>query len=108
DRNKTDHIHDLPGGLAGLKRAVDAFHERGVRVFLPTMPWDHGTRAPEQTDWEAMAAIVAAVGADGINGDTYNGVPRAFFDACDARGRPVVLEPESTISAEEQLIYNVQ
>lgn len=108
DRNKIDHIHDLPGGLDGLKRAVDAFHARGVRVFLPTMPWDHGTRPHEASDWDAMAKIVAYVGADGINGDTYNGVPRAFFDACDAAGRPVVLQPESTISAEEQLIWNVQ
>jgi gamma-glutamyl hercynylcysteine S-oxide synthase len=108
DRNKTDLAHDLPGGLAGLKGAVDDFHRRGVRVFLPTMPWDHGTREPEQNDWQAIAALVKAVGADGINGDTYNGVPRAFFDACDALGCPVVLQPESTISAEEQLIWNVQ
>jgi gamma-glutamyl hercynylcysteine S-oxide synthase len=108
DRNKTDLAHDLPGGLAGLKSAVDDFHRRGVRVFLPTMPWDHGTREPEQNDWQAMAELVRAVGADGINGDTYNGVPRAFFDACDALGCPVVLQPESTISAEEQLIWNVQ
>lgn len=107
DRNKFDHIHDLPGGLEGLKRAVDAFHARGVRVFLPTMPWDHGTRPHERSDWEAMADIVAAVGADGINGDTYNGVPRAFFEAAAARGKYLVLEPESTISAEEHLIYNV-
>jgi formylglycine-generating enzyme required for sulfatase activity len=55
-----------------------------------------------------MAGLVEALGADGINGDTYNGVPRAFFDACDAVSRPVVLQPESTISAEEQLIWNVQ
>jgi len=108
DRNKTDLAHDLPGGLAGLKGAVDDFHRRGVRVFLPTMPWDHGTREPEQNDWQAIAELVRAVGADGINGDTYNGVPRAFFDACDALGCPVVLQPESTISAEEQLIWNVQ
>lgn len=107
DRNKTDHAHDLPGGLAGLKAAVDAFHARGVRVFLPTMPWDHGTREADGTDWAAMARLVAATGADGINGDTYNGVPRAFFDACDAIGHPVALEPESTISAEEQLLWNV-
>jgi len=108
DRNKTDLAHDLPGGLVGLKGAVDDFHRRGVRVFLPTMPWDHGTREPGENDWQAIAELVRAVGADGINGDTYNGVPRAFFDACDALGCPVVLQPESTISAEEQLIWNVQ
>lgn len=107
-RNQTDLAHDLPGGLAGLKQAVDAFHRRGVRVFLPTKPWDNGTRPQGQRDWHAIADIVRAVGADGINGDTYNGVPRAFFDACDALGCPVVLQPESTISAEEQLIWNVQ
>ncbi|WP_235537794.1 SUMF1/EgtB/PvdO family nonheme iron enzyme [Pelomonas sp. Root1217] len=108
DRNQTDLAHDLPGGLAGLKRAVDAFRRRGVRVFLPTKPWDHGTREHGESDWEAIAGILEAVGADGINGDTYNGVPRAFFDACERRGRYVVLQPESTISCEEQLIWNVQ
>ena len=108
DRNQTDLAHDMPGGLAGLRSAVDAFHRRGVRVFLPTKPWDKGTNEQGQTDWQAIAHIVKAVGADGINGDTYNGVPRAFFDACDALGCPVVLQPESTISAEEALIWNVQ
>ena len=108
DRNKTDLAFDLPGGIEGLRGAVADFHRRGVRVFLPTMPWDHGTREPERNDWETMAELVAAVGADGINGDTYNGVPRAFFDACVAAGRPAVLQPESTISAEEQLVWNVQ
>ena len=108
DRNKIDLAHDLPGGIEGLRGAVDDFHRRGVRVFLPTMPWDNGTRELGVPDWQAMAELVAATGADGINGDTYNGVPRAFFDACDALGHPVVLQPESTISAEEQLIWNVQ
>jgi len=108
DRNQTDLAHDMPGGLAGLKKAIDDFHRRGVRVFLPTKPWDNGTRPQGQRDWHAIADIIKAVGADGINGDTYNGVPRAFFDACDAVGCPIVLQPESTISSEEQLIWNVQ
>ena len=107
DRNQFDLARDLPGGLDGLRSAVDDFHRRGVKVFLPTMPWDNGTREQQETDWLAVAEIVKAVGADGLNGDTYNGVPRAFFDACDALGCPVVLQPESTISAEEQLIWNV-
>ncbi|MEL1262891.1 SUMF1/EgtB/PvdO family nonheme iron enzyme [Pseudoxanthomonas putridarboris] len=108
DRNQFDLAHDLPGGIEGLKGAVADFHRRGVRVFLPTMPWDNGTREQGEPDWQAIARLVKAVGADGINGDTYNGVPRAFFDACDALGQPVVVQPESTISAEEQLIWNVQ
>ncbi|MFC4763161.1 formylglycine-generating enzyme family protein [Dyella koreensis] len=108
DRNQFDLARDLPGGIEGLRGAVADFHRRGVRVFLPTMPWDNGTREQGQSDWQAIAELVKAVGADGINGDTYNGVPRAFFDACDALGHPVVLQPESTISAEEALIWNVQ
>ena len=108
DRNQFDLAHDMPGGLDGLREAVQAFQARGVRVFLPAKPWDHGTRDPGVSHWEGLAEIVAAVGADGINGDTFNGVPRAFFDACQRLGRTVVLQPESTISSEEQLIWNVQ
>ncbi|KRD30346.1 sulfatase-modifying factor protein [Lysobacter sp. Root916] len=108
DRNQFDLAGDLPGGLDGLREAIADFHRHGVRVLLPTMPWDNGTRDDGRNDWESMAELVKAVGADGINGDTYNGVPRAFFDACDALGHPVVLQPESTISAEEALIWNVQ
>jgi hypothetical protein len=108
DRNQFDLAHTLPGGLEGLTAAVKAFQKRGVRVFLPAKPWDHGTRDPGVTHWDGMAEIIKATGADGINGDTFNGVPRAFFDACDANGNPVVVQPESTISSEEQLIWNVQ
>ena len=107
ERNQFDSVRFLPGGLPGLRGAVEDFHRRGVRVFLPTMPWDQGTREEGLPHWEAMAELVCAVGADGINGDTYNGVPRAFYDACDRRGRAVALQPESTISAEEALIWNV-
>ncbi len=108
DRNQFDLIHDLPGGVEGIRKVVDDFHRRGVKVFLPTMPWDNGTREQGEPDWKAIARLIEETGADGINGDTYNGVPRAFFDACDALGRPVVVQPESTISAEEHLIWNVQ
>ena len=108
DRNQFDLALDLPGGVEGLRGAVADFHRRGVKVFLPTMPWDHGTREQGEADWIAIARLVKAIGADGINGDTYNGVPRAFFDACEALGCPVVVQPESTISAEEHLIWNVQ
>jgi formylglycine-generating enzyme required for sulfatase activity len=109
DRNQFDLIEDLPGGIEGLRAVVADFHRRGVKVFLPTMPWDNGTRPHAQRDWEIMAGHVKAVGADGINGDTYSGVPRAFFDACDAIGHPVVLQPESTAQAGDHILtWNVQ
>jgi gamma-glutamyl hercynylcysteine S-oxide synthase len=109
DRNQFDLAKDLPGGVAALRGAVADFHRRGVKVFLPTMPWDNGTRAHTEPDWELMAELVAATDADGINGDTYSGVPRSFFDACERRGRAVVLEPESTAQAGDHILsWNVQ
>jgi formylglycine-generating enzyme required for sulfatase activity len=109
DRNQFDFAHDLPGGIEGLRGAVADFHRRGVKVFLPTMPWDNGTRPRRETDWDIMAALVKAVDADGINGDTYSGVPRAFLEACDKLGRSVVLQPESTAQAGDHILnWNVQ
>ena len=56
DRNQFDLAHDLPGGVEGLRSAIADFHQRGVKVFLPTMPWDNGTRKNSERDWDAMAA----------------------------------------------------
>lgn len=36
---------------------------------------------------------MAAIGADGLNGDTLAGFPRIFRAASDATGKPLVLEP---------------
>jgi len=109
DRSQFDLVDALPGGVEGLKQVVADFHRRGVKVFLPTMPWDNGTREGDAPDWERMADIVAATGADGINGDTYSGVPRAFYVACEARGGPVILQPESTAQAgDHHLSWNLQ
>ena len=109
DRSQFDLADALPGGVAALKGVVADFHRRGVRVMLPTMPWDNGTVAGDAPDAERMADLVMATGADGINGDTYSGVPLAFQEACEARGRPVVLQPESTAQAgDHHLPWNVQ
>jgi iron(II)-dependent oxidoreductase len=97
-----------PGGLAGLKQAVQQFQRRGVRVFLPTMPWDNGTRDQRQADWDAVTALAVELGADGVNGDTYNGVPRSFRDAAEAAGRPLVFQPEGSLTADELLQWNHQ
>ena len=108
DRNKTELASDLPGGIAGLAQAVADFHKRGVKVFLPTMPWDHGTNDPMKSDWDAIVELAKAVNADGVNGDTYSGVPLAFREASDRMNHPLVFQPEGVVLLREELIWNNQ
>ncbi len=105
NRNQYDLLHDMPGGVEGLKQMINDFHRRGVRVLFPVMLWDQGTRDVGIPNWEATAKAMAEIGADGINGDTLDGVPRAFRIASDRTGHPIALEPEGG-PADEALQWN--
>jgi formylglycine-generating enzyme required for sulfatase activity len=94
NRNQYDLARDMPGGIPGLRQMIADFHRRGVRVFFPVMVWDQGTRDEGVPNWTATARLLAEIGADGVNGDTLEGVPRAFLAASDQIGHPLVLEPE--------------
>lgn len=108
NRNQIDLIDDLPGGREGVRKVIKDFQARGVKVFLPTMPWDNGTRDSSVPDWEEITQLAADVGADGINGDTYFSVPHAFRTASDATGHPVVFQPETTPLADDHVMWNNQ
>ncbi len=94
DRNQFELLRDLPGGLAGLRRLVEQFHQRGVKVFFPFLAWDTGTRAGEAPAWTEMTQLLKEIGADGINFDTLESVPPQFRQASDAIGHPLALEPQ--------------
>ena len=94
NRNQHDMIRSMPGGVAGVRNMIADFHRRGVRVFFPMMMWDQGTRDPGKQWPDAIASLMAEIGADGINGDTQDGVPRAFSEAADRAGHPLAFEPE--------------
>ena len=106
DRNQHDLIRSMPGGVAGVRQMVADFHKRGVRVLFPMMMWDQGTRDPGKPWPQAIAELMAEVGADGINGDTQDGVPFAFSAAADKVGHPLAFEPEDGPS-DEALAWNV-
>jgi formylglycine-generating enzyme required for sulfatase activity len=108
NRNQWDLARDLPGGVSALRRAVEQFHRRNVRVLLPTMAWDNGTRDPGAPHWTATAQLMAETGVDGVNGDTFSGLPRAYRTASDATGHPVIFEPEGPPSSDEGLLWNNQ
>ena len=78
NRNQYDLLRDMPGGVAGVRQMIADFHRHGVRVLFPVMVWDQGTRDEGVPNWTATARLLAEVGADGVNGDTLNAIPRAF------------------------------
>jgi iron(II)-dependent oxidoreductase len=106
NRNQHDMIRSMPGGIAGVRQMIADFHKRGVRVLFPMMMWDQGTRDPEKPWPDAIAELMKEVGADGINGDTQDGVPLAFSLAADKVGHPLAFEPEGGPS-DEALAWNV-
>ncbi len=106
NRNQHDLLHDMPGGLPGLRGMVDDFHRRGVRVLFPVNPWDIGTRREDVPLWEAAARDMKAIGADGINGDTMQGLGREFRKASDNAGHPLVLEPENQLADDAMVAWN--
>jgi iron(II)-dependent oxidoreductase len=108
NRSQWDLTRDLPGGVPALREVVRDFHRRNVKVFFPAMPWDVGTRDPGVPYPVATAKLLAEIGADGINGDTFAGLPRTYRTASDEIGHPLVLQPELTPQSDEMLIWNNQ
>jgi formylglycine-generating enzyme required for sulfatase activity len=99
-------IRSMPGGIEGVRNMISDFHRRGVRVLFPMMMWDQGTRHPGMSWPDAIAKLMSEVGADGINGDTQDGVPLAFTEAAEKSGHPLAFEPEGG-PADEALAWNL-
>ena len=94
DRNQFDLLRDLPGGIPGIRKMIDQFHQRGVRVLFPILAWDTGTRDEASPSWSAMSQLLKDIGADGINFDTLESVPPQYRQASDNIGHPLALEPQ--------------
>ena len=106
NRDQHDMIRAMPGGIEGVRRMVADFHRRGVRVLFPMMMWDQGTRDPGKPWPQAIAQLMKEIDADGINGDTQDGVPLAFSEAARKTGHLLAFEPEGSPS-DEALAWNV-
>jgi formylglycine-generating enzyme required for sulfatase activity len=106
DRNQLDMIRALPGGVSGVRQMIAEFHRRGIKVLFPMTLWDRGTRDPGKPWPEAIAELMKEIDADGINGDTQDGVPLAFTQAADQLGHPLAFQPENALS-DEALAWNL-
>ena len=95
DKNQFDMLNAMPGGLDGLKKAVDEFHRHGVRVVLTYNGWDIDTRRPNEDDRVLFPKIVSQVGADGLFMDvgTYS---FGFQPELEKHNRGIMIGPELT------------
>ena len=71
EKNQFDFLYEMPGGLDGIKKVVNDFHNRNVKVFLTYNPWDLDTRRPMAHDNKELAKIISYTKADGIFLDTW-------------------------------------
>jgi formylglycine-generating enzyme required for sulfatase activity len=106
NRNQLDMVRSMPGGVEGVRQMVADFHRRGVRVLFPMMMWDQGTRDPGEPWEEVIAGLMKEIDADGVNGDTQDGVPLTFTLAAEKMNHPLAFEPEGG-PHDEALAWNV-
>ncbi len=107
NRNQFDLVAAMPGGKEAIKQMIRDFHRRGVKVFFPIMIWDHGTRPIDEAMALALVKEMKDLGADGMNGDTMNGVTESFKQACDELNYPLAWQPELNVSDLKMLEWNV-
>jgi len=107
NRNQFDLVADMPGGKEAVKQMIRDFHKRVVRVFFPIMIWDHGTRKHKLSIPKTITKEMKELGADGLNGDTMNGVTKDFLDAYTENNYPLALQPEVNLSDLKMLQWNL-
>lgn len=83
DRSQFDLFEAMPGGLAGVRAAVDELHAAGVKVLIPYNPWDSGTLrcGPGM----ATCGGDPSATADGAKGKCGGPATSAHPGTCDAR-----------------------
>jgi formylglycine-generating enzyme required for sulfatase activity len=101
NRNQLDMILAMPGGVAGVRQMVADFHRRGVKVYFPINMWDEGTRDPGQPWPQAVADLMKQLDADGVFGDTQDGVPLAFPATAEKNGHALAFQTELWPSDED-------
>ena len=106
DRNQFDWLESLPGGLEGLKNLVSDFSKHNVKVLLPYLPWDQGTRPNEISDVQALVQAILKTGSSGMNGDTMDGVNGSFWQESLLNDFPMAIEPEVMFSNFQYLEFD--
>lgn len=78
-----DFNHNVPDGMAGLRKMVQRAHARNVKVLFPYNPWDD-THLTEEQAVDEMVEMVRQTDCDGFLLDTMETVPLGMRQKIDA------------------------
>lgn len=86
ERTQWEFYDDVPGGRQALRAMSERAHARGVRFFVPYLPWDHshevrGCAGPP--DHEELARLIGDLDADGVFLDTLDMITPEFRQSID-------------------------
>jgi formylglycine-generating enzyme required for sulfatase activity len=107
DRSQFDFFDDMPGGLTGLREQFRLMQEKGIRILLPFLPWDTGTRRENDEAEKQLIALVAALEADGIFMDSLSGAEDRLRMATDSEKLGVVFVPGACPPVEQVSVCNL-
>lgn len=94
NRNQYDVFHHMPGGLDGVRSAIEQFHKHNVKVFIAYTPWDEMTKREAHPDEYMIAETVEKLGIDGVFMDTKSEGAIKLRQELDKRKLGVAIIPE--------------
>lgn len=93
-RGQFDHYRDMPGGLEGLKKEIQAARDMGVRIILGHCVWSETHRDPRpQAEHESFVQLVdlaCTLEVDGVLMDIMATTPDEIRTMARARGRDLM------------------
>ena len=94
ERTQWDFYDDFPGGRKAIREAVDKFHEHGVKVLLPFIPWDRHEDEGTDSMGAELARIAKDTDLDGFHLDTMKTFAQSAREKLDAVKPGIVLETQ--------------
>ena len=94
-KSQWDFYDNFSGGREALRDMVTQFHEAGIKVFMPYIPWDQQSFMSQDEMGDRFAQIIKDTDADGFQLDTLAEVPYSFRKKLDAIRPGIVLTTQS-------------
>ena len=94
ERTQWNFYDDFPGGRKAIREAVDKFHEKGIKVLLPFIPWDRHEDEGTDSMGTELARLAKDTDLDGFHLDTMKTFAQSAREKLDKIKPGIVLETQ--------------